>query len=232
MEIVTVCLDIDGAEGARPAIERAQPTHWSLIDERHVVDELFGIVNIPNSVWIDERGSIVRPAEPAWPTPDTGDRPARDLPAELPERVAAMMDEASRITADRTAYVDALRDWADKGSESRFALSPTEVIERSGTRGGAEARAAAEFELGHHLHTAGRVDEARPHFAEAHRGHPDNWTYKRQAWELASRVVGGDLARFWQGPVPGNEASWPYDGDWVSDIKQVGAENYYPSFQP
>ncbi|MFM2076301.1 MAG: hypothetical protein RJA49_191, partial [Actinomycetota bacterium] len=29
----------------------------------HVTDDLFGFLNIPMAVWIDETGTIVRPAE-------------------------------------------------------------------------------------------------------------------------------------------------------------------------
>ena len=64
LEIVTVALDVD-ADAARPFIEQAQPEHPSLIDQAHVVDELFGIVNVPNGVWIDEDGMIVRPGRAA-----------------------------------------------------------------------------------------------------------------------------------------------------------------------
>ena len=48
-------------------IEQARPAHPSLIDSAHVTDELFGFVNVPNAVWIDESGTIVRPAEAAMP---------------------------------------------------------------------------------------------------------------------------------------------------------------------
>ena len=37
----------------------------------HQMDALFGVVNIPNIVWIDEAGTIVRPAEPGWSPGDT-----------------------------------------------------------------------------------------------------------------------------------------------------------------
>ena len=79
LEIVTVCLDVAGAAAARPFIEAARPEHPSLIDTGHVVDALFGVVNIPNAVWIDEDGMIVRPAEPAWPGPAEA-RPALTTP--------------------------------------------------------------------------------------------------------------------------------------------------------
>ena len=69
LEVVTVALDVD-AEEARPSIEAAHPDHPTLIDQAHVLDELFGVVNVPNGVWIDEDGMIVRPAEPAHPGPN------------------------------------------------------------------------------------------------------------------------------------------------------------------
>ena len=70
-ELVTVGLDTLGAEGCRAFIEAANPGHPSLIDQHHVMADLFGVVNIPSSIWIDENGMIVRPAEaaPAPPKP-------------------------------------------------------------------------------------------------------------------------------------------------------------------
>jgi hypothetical protein len=64
-ELVTVGLDALGADGCRAFIEAAKPEHPSLIDRHHVLAELFGVINIPQSIWIDENGMIVRPAETA-----------------------------------------------------------------------------------------------------------------------------------------------------------------------
>jgi hypothetical protein len=213
LEIVTVALDTD-AEAARPWIVAARPEHPSLIDRAHLVDELFGIVNVPSSVWIDETGTIVRPPETAYPS-----RPYfldRVIPADATPRQAARMAETRKMRVDAEAYMAALRDWVERGVESRFALSPDEVLRRSRPRPIEEAMAAAHFELGQHLYLAGRTDDAIRHFREAHRLQPDNWTYKRQAWTLADPN---------QGPTE------LYDGDWLSDVQKSGAENYYQPFE-
>jgi hypothetical protein len=212
LEIVTVALDAD-AEAARPWIVAAQPEHPSLIDRAHLVDELFGIVNVPSGVWIDESGTIVRPPETAYPR-----RPYfldREIPPDATPRQAARMAETKKMRVDADAYVAALRDWVAQGAESRFALSPEEVLRRSRPRPIEEAMAAAHFELGQHLYRTGRTDDAVRHFRDAHRLQPDNWTYKRQAWTLADPD---------QGPTE------LYDGDWLSDVQQSGAENYYLPF--
>ena len=229
---MTVCLDSVGDEAARPYVERAAPKHPSLLDVAHVVDERFGVVNIPNSVWIDEAGTIGRPAEPAWPNAGPP-RPAQSEPAELPAgRLGEMMAAAGQIVTDRDAYVAALRDWAERGDASEFALSPEDVVARSGRRGVDEATAAAEFELAQQLFRDGQLDAARAHFRNAHRLQPGNWTYKRQAWSVEPSALEGPMARFWQGPLPGHEEDWAYEGDWVTDANASGAANYYPRFRP
>ena len=211
LEIVTVALDTGGADAARRWIEAAKPEHPSLIDEAHVVDELFGIVNVPSGLWIDEDGMIVRPPEPAWPKRQ--ERPRRDPPPDAPPRVLALVEAVGKIRIDPETYVSALRDWVANGRESRYALSPYEVLEHSRPRGVEEATAAAHFELGQHLYRTGRSGDAVRHFREAHRLQPENWTYKRQAWSLADPN---------QGPTE------LYEGDWLSDVQKIGAENYYP----
>ena len=61
-----------------------------------------------------------------------------------------------------------------------------------------------------------RVAIEPSHFRAAHELHPDNWTYKRQAWSLADPT---------QGPTP------LYGGDWLSDVQRIGAEHYYAALE-
>jgi hypothetical protein len=213
LEIVTVALDTGGAEAARPSIEAAHPEHPSLIDQAHITDELFGFVNVPNGVWIDEDGVLVRPAEPAWPPREPASTRYQDIPEDTPDRLKDMLGEARKIRTDPAGYVAALRDWVEHGAESRYALSPDEVVARSQPRPVEHAQAAAAFELGQHLWREGHRDAAVRWFRDAQRLHPDNWTYKRQSWSFADPL---------QGPTD------VYDSDWLSDIRAIGAENYYP----
>lgn len=56
-----MALDLDPA---KPGVDRTCiATHPSLIRSEHRVDEVFGIANVPMAVWIDETGTLVRPAD-------------------------------------------------------------------------------------------------------------------------------------------------------------------------
>lgn len=206
-----MALDIGGVAAAGPWIDRAKTSHPALIDKSHLLDELLGVVNVPTGVWIDEDGMLVRPPEPAFPwRPRT---PTEELLAQLPALAAEQLREAQKINIDPETYVAALRDWIENGPESRFVLTPEEVVERSAPRDQDQARAAACFELGQHLVRAGAHEDAVPWFREAHRLAPENWTYKRQAWSLADPL---------QGPTA------EYESDWLTDVRALGPEHYYP----
>jgi hypothetical protein len=228
LEVVTVCLELTGWSVARSFVEAATPTHPSLLDQAHQMDALFGVVNIPNVVWIDEQGMIVRPAEPGWP-------PRVDVPEWLEALDGSGNDnapaglEALRGGQDRRAYPDAIRDWAARGAQSRFALTSTEVIERSQPRPIESSEAAAEFELANHLWQQDRRTEAIAHFNACHRLQPDNWTYKRQAWSLIGREhVEGDFGLFMQAPNAGGDETWPFDSDFFTDVAKLKQGEYFP----
>jgi hypothetical protein len=231
LEIVAVGLDTLGADGCRKFIEAAAPTHPSLIDRHHVMSRLFGVTNIPSSIWINEDGMIVRPAEVA-PAPPPEHPPSRpQLPKGTPSRLASMMQEAAKIRDDSKVYHHALLDWVENGTNSVFALSPEEVVARSRPRDMNIARGHAHFELATQLEIMGEHDAAITHFREAHKLVPDSWTFRRQAWSLEGDVD-APFGRFWQGPSDESAKQWPYTGDWLSDIRSVGAENYNEPWMP
>jgi hypothetical protein len=209
LEIVDVCLEMCGPEVARPFVEPAESTHPSLIDQSHRMDSLFGVTNVPQVIWIDEAGMIVRPPERGWPMPVGA--------AAL--RLVAMIGGME----EREAYVARLRDWAQKGDESEYALSAHEVVEQSRPRPPTVSQAAAHFEIAQHLwRLEGLSERVIGHFNAAHQLQPDNVTFKRQAWSALAVERFGDedeWTRFRQAPDEG--ADWPFVTDFNQDVELI-----------
>ncbi len=197
-------------------IDAAAPTHPALVDSAHLTDELFGFNNVPMAVWIDESGTLVRPAASAS---IEARRPTK-VPEGLPDHVKALIAEAGKIPDIAAQYRAAVVDWIRRGSDSRFALTPDQVIENSLPRNRAHAEAAAEFELGQHLYQSVGKDAAVPHWRKAHNLDPSNWTYKRQAWTLET-TAGGAPSDMMQPPTDA------YPGDWLSDVLAAGGGEEY-----
>jgi hypothetical protein len=184
--IVAVAEESRGAEHARPWIEQAGAKYWCLIDTEHRVADLYGMVNVPQAVWIDETGRIVRPPETAGSTDHFRlmDRTTRTL---APEHQAARH-------AARAAYLDAVRAWALTG---QYAL-PSELALHKLPRVTPDmALAQAHFRLGVWLRRHSNASEGDAHLAEASRLHPDSWNMWRQAADL-DEVGKASGEAFWQ----------------------------------
>lgn len=216
---MTVALDTGGPAAVAPFVAAAAPEHPTLIDEAHVTDELFGFTNVPMAVWIDESGTLVRPAHAA----QVQRSPLRDaeVPEGLPDRLRETLIEVKKIPDYGAGYRDAVLDWVERGAASDHALTPAEVVARSQPRDRASAEASACFELGQRCWRDDDRDGAVNWFRRAHALDPSNWTYKRQAWTFATTPEGG-VSDLLQGPTD------IYEGSWLEDIKALGAENYYP----
>jgi hypothetical protein len=170
---VVIAVAMDAPEAARPWIEAAKPTYPCLIDRNHHVADLYNMVNVPQAVWIDEDGRIVRPPENAGGS-DSFRRMNRVTKQMTPEQLAEREHT-------KTTYVAAVRDWVLKGPLSEFAFDAGSARARLRLPDAAIAEAHAHFRLAQHLLRRGKSDEAVMHFAEAARLHPDSWTIWRQA---------------------------------------------------
>jgi hypothetical protein len=206
-------------EHAHPFIDAAAPTHPSLIDTTHATGDLFGFVNIPMAVWIDEDGNLVRPAEAA--SIERSPMRDMDIPDGLPERLDRAFREIKKFPEVANEYRAAIVDWAHSGTASKFALSPDEVVQRSQPRPDTHARAAACFEMGQHLLRTVGHDAAVPYWREAHALFPENWTYKRQAWTLITTPADATENDLMQGP---NDV---YEGNWLDDVIAGGGGEAY-----
>jgi hypothetical protein len=109
------------------------------------------------------------------------------------------------------AYASAVRDWVANGEQSRYVLTPAEVVERSRSRPFEHAQAAAHFELAMYLYRNGSPEGAIPHFRDAHRLDPTNWSYVRDVASLGDRGLDG-----------------VYERDMLEEVAAVGPETFYP----
>jgi hypothetical protein len=164
---------MDSREGdPLPWIAAAKPTYPTLIDRELRLAELYGIVNVPQAVWIDEAGRIVRPAEPAGAY--EGFRQMNRATREMPEEVA------QRTARAKALYLDAIRDWARQGARSAYAFTPEQARAHLPAVTEDAATAQAMFRLAQFLIRHGEQAEAERWIREASRLHPESWCIWRQ----------------------------------------------------
>jgi hypothetical protein len=189
-------------EAARPWVEEASPTFVTLIDQNHLLSSLYNMVNVPQAVWIDEQGRIVRPTESGG---------SIDILREFDFEAGAFKPEATeRAASAKTTYLDAVKDWAVNGAASRFAFDPDAARSHVQVVSDAAMEAHAGFQLGQFLASQGRTEEAEAIFARCREQHPDSWNIFR---ETTVRMEGG---------IAAGEEFW-------NKVMSLGEKQYYAS---
>jgi hypothetical protein len=196
--VVAVAEESRGADHARPWIEQAKSTYWQLVDTEHRLSDLYNLVNVPQAVWIDQNGVIVRPPETAGST----DHFRR---MNLETRTMSPEDQAARLAA-RQGYLDAVRAWVNTGKHALPADEARAALPKV-TAEIAEAR--ARFRLGVWLREHGETTEGDRQMDIASNLHPESWSMWRQAADL--QEVG--------------KASGP---DFWKRVQALGERHYYP----
>ena len=178
----------------RELAERAAaPSYPCLIDERHSLGELYGVVNVPTAVWIDETGAMVRP--PEVPGATDAFRSMNLATRELPK------ERARDAQIRRQVYMEAVRDWIERGAASEHVLAPDEVRRRMRGVDPDGSLAMAQFRLGVWLAQHGEREAAQRALETAVRLAPESWRIRRQKIVLSDPALTGQLAstpEFWQ----------------------------------
>jgi tetratricopeptide (TPR) repeat protein len=173
--IIAVAMD-SRTDAARPWIEAVSPSYLSLLDTNHHVADLYNMVNVPQAVWIDDDGRIVRPPETAGAF--EGFRALDRTSGKMPEEIAQKTANA------KATYVAAVRDWVIKGTASEHAFDKAAARAHLALPGADIAQAHANFRLGQYLLRQGRESDAEACFGEAIRLHPQSWNIWRQTAQV------------------------------------------------
>ncbi len=201
--VIAVAQESRGLETAQEFIDEANPSYVVLIDQEHVVSDLYNLTNVPQAIWIDEGGQIVRPPETAGS--HDGWRAMNREDMSMPDNSAATIAKAQET------YMNALRDWAKNGADSKFAFD--EVAARAHLRMPTDntALAFANFYLGQYLYQNGNQAEGIAFLEAAVDLKPESWTMYRQIMNL--KEVG--------------QMGFAADEAFFARVDALGAERYY-----
>ncbi len=142
--------------------ENAGATFVTLVDESHTISQLYGLVNVPSAVWIDETGHVRR----------------------IDEGTYARVHKNGDFEFGRDDYAPMVADWVARGDDSSFVRSPDAMAARLEQPSDDAARADAHFALGVYFHQQGDDAKANHYWEAAQALNPDSWNYHRQDWSF------------------------------------------------
>ena len=182
--VLGIALD-QNADDIRPYVDAAAPTFPVLLDPEHRTAEQFGIINVPTGVWIDATGTVVRPADVAFPND-------------------AFIDFHGLASGP---HLDALRAWV---TTDRLPFDDQTARTRQRLPTPDEQLARTEFTLAWWLHQHGNPAAAETHFARASALAPLDFTISRGSMPIRGLdPMGADFAPLYQA---WRDAGMPYYG--------------------
>ena len=162
LEIISAAQDTGGEAAAGKIFDAANVTHTAIIDTKHTISTLYNLVNVPSGVMIDEEGRVVR----------------------INEGTYAQKHRIGNFQFGTDDYLRMVRDWAEKGTESKYVWDAAKVAKKIRPRTSDEARAEAIFKLAVYFYERDKKDKANALWDQAQALHPDSWNFHRQDWSF------------------------------------------------
>ena len=167
--LIAAAQDTGGEAVARQWYDQAEATYVTLVDETHTVSALYGLVNVPSAVWIDEAGTIRR----------------------IDEGTYSKVYQGEGFEFGRADYAPMLLDWVAKGDASEHVQAPVDLGEWA-SRSESQALAEPNFKLGVYFHQRGDEDKANQYWEAAQALDPSSWNYARQDWSFTPEQAGSN----------------------------------------
>mgnify|MGYP001163638699 CR=1 FL=1 len=172
--LICVAEDTGGEAAAGPIFDAAQPTFIQVVDPDHIVSSAFNFVNVPSSVWINEKGRIVRIDEGTY------------------SKIHSMGEGQEAITFGNDVYTPALKDWVAKGEKSKFVQSAKEVTGNIREHTFDQMKADAAFRLANFFRLHGRKEKAEKYWKMCQELNPDSINFIRQNLTLTKEGSAGE----------------------------------------
>jgi tetratricopeptide (TPR) repeat protein len=199
--VVSVAIDIQGADAARPYVKKAGVRYTALVDENNVLGKLFGVNYVPLHYIIDEFG-IYRMKE-------------RD-----PQKITGFLDQEKvdmRLvvkTSDSPGMYDIKRleeivEWDPDNANAHLMLGDALIRQGKYQEGISEYGKAVDlspesaegpFRIGRSLLRQGRKKQALVELKKAWELDKDNWIIRKQIWaiEHPEKFYDGKVDYDWQ----------------------------------
>ena len=173
--LIAAAQDTGGEAVAREWYDAAEATYITLVDEAHTVSALYGLVNVPSAVWIDEAGTIRR----------------------IDEGTYSKLYKTEDFEFGRDDYAPMLADWVAKGDASEFVQTPV-ALDGWAKQTDEQALADPNFKLGVYFHQRGDEAKANHYWETAQALDPASWNYARQDWSFTPEQAGANWQKKFQ----------------------------------
>jgi tetratricopeptide (TPR) repeat protein len=199
--VVSVAIDIQGADAARPYVKKAGVKYTALVDENNVLGKLFGVNYVPLHYIIDEFGIYRMKERDPQKITDFLDQEKVDMRLVVKTSDAPDMYDVKRLKE--------IVDWDPDNANAHLMLGDALIQQGKYQEGISEYRKAVDlnpespeglFRIGRTLLRQGREKQALVELKKAWELDRGNWIIRKQIWaiEHPEKFYDGKVDYDWQ----------------------------------